>query len=478
MLDYITINAEIELKDVKTIRTESKFSFIPRAAGEVFTKELQGAGIPQVSVWTSPVGLYMKSYDTINAAIRTQKFFANGAYDFSPVIGLIDSYLPLDKIGRLEWKLQSASFVYYFTGSRIKDYYDFLQKGRDLKNRHLMKCCETVKSPRGKMFRLSFSSIHKEGKKNSSTGIPRELLKDLNAEEQKAKRREERPIYDSIRLEFELSYDESSVHADEVDIAYTQKKIRSNYLCFNAKLKKAKIRPLCKKYGIQKRNLLQFQEKIFQIDEDVLADYIGEIAGTGQYYKFYEAEKIVQQSEQFKDGQKQKMCYALKGVAQYKGIDKFLNHAEDGNYAPAYEYMTSFKSRGAALEALRNFGKMGINPITLSVRRKDIASDSLANLIDVYCDAIRKGISSAVAVAVQSAQPQPVSEVVQQNMTDQAVPASVSLATPSVQQLSVHEEELINSEFQEEQDEWEYILPDDDEYIEKEVWYELPDDED
>lgn len=59
MLDYITINAEIELKDVKTIRTESKFSFIPRAAGEVFTKELQGAGIPQVSVWTSPVGLYM-----------------------------------------------------------------------------------------------------------------------------------------------------------------------------------------------------------------------------------------------------------------------------------------------------------------------------------------------------------------------------------------------------------------------------------
>lgn len=473
MLDYITINASITLEEAKTIRTESKFTFVFRALGGAFTNELRRDGITQVSVWTAPSGLYLNPYSTINATIRTQKFFTNGYYDFSPVIGLIENYLPLDKMERLEWKLQSASFVYYFTGSRIKDYYDFLQKGRDLKNRHLMKHCETLKPESGKKYRMSFSSIHKQGKGNSSKGIPRELLKDLTAEQRKAKRREERPIFDSIGLEFELFYDESTVHTGEIDIAYTQKKIKSDYLCFKAKLKKAKLRPLCKKYGIQKRNLLQFQEKISQIDEDVLADYIGEIAGTGQYYKFYEAEKIVQQSNQFTESKKQKMCYALKGVAQYKGIDKFLNHAEDESYAPAYEYMSFFKSRAAALEALRNLESLCINPVTLSVRRKDITADSMANLIDVYCDAIRKGTSSTVAtIVVQGTQPQPISEVEQQTISVQAVPVGTSCEQFLVpfQQITEHEEEA--------QDEWGYILPDDDEYIEKEVWYGLPDDED
>lgn len=486
MLDYITINASITLEEAKTIRTESKFTFVFRALGGAFTNELRRDGITQVSVWTAPSGLYLNPYSTINATIQTKKFFANGSYDFSPVIGLIENYLPLDKMERLEWNLQSASFVYYFTGSRIKDYYDFLQKGRDLKNRHLMKRCETLKPENGKEYRLSFSSIHTKEKGNCSKGIPSELLKDLTSEQRKAKRREERPIYDSIGLEFELFYDESTVHTGEIDIAYTQKKIKSDYLCFKAKLKKAKIRPLCKKYGIQKRNLLQFQEKISQIDEDVLVDYIGEIAGTGQYYKFYEAEKVIQQSDQFTESKKQKMCFALKGVAQYKGIDKFLNHVEDESYAPAYEYMSFFKNRAAALEALRNLESLGINPVTLSVRRKDITTDSMANLIDVYRDAIRKGTSSAtVTVVSQSAQLQPMPEAVQQNASAQVIPVSVDVPVVSqgIQQPPLPEDEDIgdgwkDAGFQEGQDEYRYILPDDDEYIEKEVWYGFPDVED
>jgi len=492
MLDYITINASITPEAATAIRTESKFTFIHRAVGDVFTNELQKAGIIQVSVWVAPSGLYLDSYSTINATIRAQRFFANGAYDFSPVIGLIESYLPLDKIGRLEWKLQSASFVYCFIGSRIKDYYDFLQRGRDLKNRHLKKIVEfpkstakssstssnLIKSSSGKTYRLSFSSIHRQGKKNTSKGIPKELLRGLKPEEQKAIRREERPIYDSVGLEFELSYDESTVHACKADIAYIQKKVKENRLSFRAKLKKAKIRPLCKKFEIQGRSLFQFQEKISQIDEYILTDYIGKIVGTGRHYKFYDAEKIVQQSEQFKTGQKQRMCYALKGVAQYKGIDKFLNRAADKSYAPAYEYMLSFKSRASALTALRDLETLCISPLTLSVRKKDVVPDSLTNLIDVFHDAIHADTSAAVVA--QDAQPQPMPEAVQQNTVAQAIPADISPAP--FQQLPIAEEEdieeeLMNSGFQEERVEWWNGFPDDED-VEKEVWYGVPDDED
>jgi len=440
---------------------------VPRATGNVTTSELKKYGIPQVGIWIAPNIPYVKPHGTINATVRTQKFFANGVYDFSPVIGLIENYIPLDKIRRLEWKLQSASFVYYFTGSRIKDYYDFLQKGRDLKNRHLMKHCETLKPESGKKYRLSFSSIHKQRNKNNSNDIPKKPQKDLTPEERNAKRREERPIYDSISLVFELSYAELAVQAGGADIAYVPQKVKNDYLCFRAKLKKAKICLLCKNYGIQERNLLQFQEKISQIDEDILADYIGEIAGTGRYYKFYDAEEIVQQSEQFKKSQKQKMRYALKGVAQYKGTDKFLNHAEDESYAPAYEYMSSFKRRTVALEALRNLESLGINPVTLSVRKKNVASDSLANLIDVYRDSIRKGTPSATAtVVVQDAQIQGTATI-----SVQAVPMDTTHVSQVIQQPPLPEDEdedigegAMNAGFQEGQDEWWYESPEDEDY--------------
>lgn len=468
MLDYITISACITPNEAIEIRTESKFTFMPRATGNVTTSELRKYGITQVGIWIAPNIPYVEPHGTISATIRTQNFFANGVYDFSPVIGLIENNLPCDKIGRLEWKVQSASFVYYFMGSRIKDYYDFLQKGRDLKNRHLMKRCETLKPESGKKYRLSFSSIHKRRSKNNSKDIPKT---DLTPEDRNAKRREVRPIYDSLSLEFEISYSGSSVQDSETDIAYVTEKVKNDYLCFKAKLKKAKIQPLCKTYGIEKENLLQFQEKISQIDEYILADYIGEIAGTGRFYRFYDAEEIVQHSTQFTKSQKQKMCYALKGVAQYKGIDKFLNHAEDESYAPAYEYMSSFKRRAAALEALRNLESLGINPVTLSVRKKDVTSDSMANLIDVYRDSIRKGVSSAiVTVVAQSAQLQPMPEAVQQSTSVQAIPvlAGVSVVSQSIQQPPLPEDEDIgdgwkDAGFQEGLHEWMYELPESDE---------------
>ena len=68
----------------------------------------------------------------------------------------------------------------------------------------------------------------------------------------------------------------------------------------------------------------------------------------------------------------------------------------------------------AALGALRNLESLGINPVTLSVRKKDVTSDSMANLIDMYHDSIRKGVSSAIVTAVaQGAQLQPMPEAVQ-----------------------------------------------------------------
>ena len=163
-------------------------------------------------------------------------------------------------------------------------------------------------------------------------------------------------------------------------------KPKKDYLAYRLYLKKKKILSLCRDYEIKDRSLLQFQKMAGQIDVDMFCFYMGKIAGTGRYYKFSACEGIIRDSGYTK-AQKDKMCDALKGIAQYKGIAAFLDHVEDET--PTYPCMESMRKRVYALEALRNLQELGINPVNISVRKR-LVSGSLPNLIEVYQEAVGK----------------------------------------------------------------------------------------
>lgn len=403
MLDFITINAVLNAEEALHIRNYSKFKKPQFTEMEMYTAELRDKGIPQVNVWVNLKKMFLEPLDnyncTINATVDAKRFEHGGEYDFSMVTEKIQGYLPENWKRKLEWKLQSASFRYVFQGFHIKDYYQFLKGGYDLKNMHLKRECCKLESSSDEAYQISYTSEHKREQDKNIVIKPREhnfRKKKLTPEEQeeseKEKRRRERPIYDSVSMEILLDYNAPSTEIAEqldpifgrADIEHVSNKPKKDYLTFKLYLKKKKILPLCKSYGIKERNLLQFQKIARQVDVDVFRFYMGRVAGTGRYYKFSECEGIIRGSGYTKM-QKDRMRDALKGVALYKGIAAFLDHAEDET--PRYPCMESLRNRAYALEALRNLQKLGINPINISVRKR-VMSGSLPNLIEVYQEAV------------------------------------------------------------------------------------------
>lgn len=401
MLDFITINAAINAEEALNIRNHSKFGKSRFTEMEMYTDELRDKGIAQVNVWVNLKKLFLEPLEnkncTINATVDAKRFERGGKYNFSMVADKIQERLP-DSLGRrLDWKLQSASFRYVFQGYHIKDYFQFIKGGYDLKNMHLKRECRKVESTSDEACLLSYTSAHKREQGRDIIIKQRDyafMNKKLTKEEQKEKRRQERPIYDSIGIGISLDYNVPKTDItwqldpifSQADIQYVPGKPKRDYLAIKLDLKKKKILPLCKDYGIEDRSLVQFQEAAAQIDVDMFCFYMSKIAGTGRYYRFSECEGIIRDSGYTK-AQKDKMCGALKGVAVYKGIAAFLDHSEDET--PQYPCMESIRKRAYALEALRNLQELGINPVNISVRKR-IMSGSLPNLIEVYREAVQK----------------------------------------------------------------------------------------
>lgn len=404
MLDFITINAVINAEEALKIRNYSGFKKPQFAEMEMYTVELADKGITQVSIWVNLKKLFLEpssNYNcTINVTVDAKRFERKGKYDFSMVLLKIKEYLPEDWERKLDWKLQSASFVYVFQGYHIRDYYQFLKSGYDLKNMHLQREVHKQETTSDESYQISYTAIHQKEQHRDIIIEPREhsfpnkkISKKEKKELNKEKRRKERPVYDSLSMEILLDYNMPEADMAEYDpilgkedIQYVPSKPKKDYLAFKLYLKKKKILPLCKEYGIKDRSLVQFQEMAAQIDVDMFCFYMGKIAGIGRYYKFSECERIIRNSE-YTRAQKNKMRNALKGVALYKGIATFLDHVEDE--IPRYPCMESMRKRPYAQEALRNLQKLGINPVNISVR-KSVMSGSLPNLIEVYQEAVGK----------------------------------------------------------------------------------------
>lgn len=405
MLDFITINAAINAAEALNIRNYSKFEQPQFAETEMYTVELKDKGIVQVNVWVNLKKLFLEplsNYNcTINVTVDAKRFERDGEYDFSMVTGKVEEYLPEDWGRRLEWKLQSASFRYVFQGYHIKDYYQFLKSGYDLKNMQLKREFGRMESDSDEAHQISYDSMHQREQGRNIVIEPREhtfqnskLSQKEQKELRKEKRRQEHPAYDSIAMKILLDYNAPKTDMagqldplfKQEDIKYVSSKPKKDYLAYRLYLKKKKILSLCRDYEIKDRSLLQFQKMAGQIDVDMFCFYMGKIAGTGRYYKFSACEGIIRDSGYTK-AQKDKMCDALKGIAQYKGIAAFLDHVEDET--PTYPCMESMRKRAYALEALRNLQELGINPVNISVRKR-LVSGSLPNLIEVYQEAVGK----------------------------------------------------------------------------------------
>lgn len=410
MLDFITVNAIINAEEALKIRNHSRFEKPQFTEMEMYTAELADKGIVQVNVWVNLKKIFLEpssNYNcTINMTVDAKRFERDGQYDFSMVLLKINEYLPEGWERKLDWKLQSASFVYAFQGYHIRDYFQFLKSGYDLKNIRLQREFHKRESDSDESCQISYTAIHQKEQYRNIIIEPREHLypdKKISKKEQKElnkeKRRKERPVYDSLSMEIVLDFnkpDADMAGYDPIfckeDIQYVASKPRKDYLAYKLYLKKKKIVPLCRAYGIKDRSLMQFQKVAGQIDVDMFSAYMGRIAGTGRYYKFAECEGIIRGSG-YTRAQKDKMCDALKGIALYKGIAAFLDHVEDEE--PRYPCMESMRKRQYAQEALRNLQELGINPVNISVR-KNIMSGSLPNLIEVYQEATGKSPTSKI----------------------------------------------------------------------------------
>lgn len=60
------------------------------------------------------------------------------------------------------------------------------------------------------------------------------------------------------------------------------------------------------------------------------------------------------------------MLSIIKGVSVYKGVEQYLSHVEDKT--PKYDFMKQIKTVSTAKRYLLELDKLGINPVSISVR--------------------------------------------------------------------------------------------------------------
>jgi hypothetical protein len=365
MLDYIVITTTINIIEALQIRHYGLFKKAYYSVNGMKTYEVKEYGIKEISLWADTKKAFIEPVVNKNCIFSVTldgvELLRESIQDYEVVIKRVEEFLPkgFERRGKLEWKVKSASFIYNFTGYNIYEYYMLLRSGYDLANLNMEKVTQKIKSEEGEIYNLTFSA---KGRKNST----REIL-----EKQKK---------DSIFIEAELDYRNRVIGAPEC--VYEPIRIKKDRLQIKINVKKKKMIQLCKDCGVENRDFLQFMKNLNLVESQLFSNYVGRIAGCGDYYRYEDAEKIILASKHTKN-EKEKMLATLKGVASYKGISNFLNHVEDVEVR--YDCMKLFSKREYAQTALRNLQKLGINPMNLSIRN-DKVSGKLRSLIDIYAD--------------------------------------------------------------------------------------------
>ena len=151
-------------------------------------------------------------------------------------------------------------------------------------------------------------------------------------------------------------------------------------------LKRNKVERICKQMNFTDRIPEDFLNKKDEIDKIVFFDYMSQISGKGKYYKYKDAEKIIDAAETFPNGKtithkrKNRMKDVLKGVASYKSISTYLSHVEDEEIT--YPCMASVRKHSIALSLLRELQSLGICPLNLSVRAEYKELENITTIFD------------------------------------------------------------------------------------------------
>lgn len=391
MIDYIVVSAPVSPIEANFITANSKFKlFTPTPTGRKST-ELKEKGIKEVNVWFNMNSIMNEPLTErtclLNVTLDMAKLRHKTWEEIQKILTdkLPDTSVKMYNFNRkndLEWKIKSATFVYNFIGEQAETYYKLLRGGYDLSKSKLKKnVTETLEQETNTLSSVTeysgitkiesnryYESVRVRIEYNKTLSPPSDNSTGKNEEEKQPvdSKKDKRPVCDTL--------------------CYYPYRVRKDRLQVKVSARRNKIISLCRENGID-RDIKKFLELKDKIDADLFEHYITHITGSGDFYKYKDAEKKIMERDDFSKKEKEKMCDVLRAVASYKGISNYLNHVEDEE--PAFKSMLSVRKRAYALTALKNIQKCGINPFTISIRT-EIPTEKLDNLVTVYQNEISK----------------------------------------------------------------------------------------
>lgn len=380
MLDTIIVSAAITPIEANYLIHNSKSVNFTFSSSGATTHDLKKHDIPNITIWINKNKIidepFYEKTCQLNATIDVTKLTLNPDAennknekkrtidDIFKYISSICSFTSsanynFNRKTNLEWKIKDAYFTYNFIGKPKKTYYNLLRGGYDLTKSKLEK------------------NVYSKKQKDENTSI---YVTEYTGKHSKDSER----YHESVRIRIELNTDnnadnETNKQKECENLLYYPNKIIKNRLQIQIHAKRNKIAKLCAENGNNERDVKSFLENAQNIDAELFKHYITQITGTGKFYKYKDAEKLIKESTYTKK-EKDKMCDVLKGVASYKSISTYLSHVEDEYIT--YDCMASIRKRPYALKTLKNIRSCGICPLTLAVRSESVSP--LDNLVTIY----------------------------------------------------------------------------------------------
>ena len=438
--------------------------------GNSADRALMDMGISQINVWFNTRKLVSESFGTKNCTLNVVLNPEHiGVGSLSDIVGEISSMVYPDYKNNvlkdffvdLDFQVKSATFTYNFLGNpeQMSTYYTFLSGGYSLNQMHLQK---TVKKKLAALPDLQTTDGEKtdlqttDGEETDlqQTDGEETDLQTTDGEETDLQQTDGEETEDSktqVSMFDEYTTDYSGIHdstneqtmfryyeamhitikhfikptdnphrpdmrkSDKEkhpvpDLYYytgNQKINDLNRLNIKLNLKRNKIAYLQHVFTFDIKNLDIFMQHTSEIDSYVFSYYISNITGTGTFYKFKEAEKIIMATKMLTEKRrltptrKILMKAVLRGVASYKSISSFLDHTPNpkskkpssdsdesssdskkpSSDSKKFPCMEIIETRSTATRLLKEIQQLGIAPYNLSIRSPYSRLDSLINIV-------------------------------------------------------------------------------------------------
>ena len=305
MVSYIVLTKKITIIEALKIRENHSMEFVERNSAS--TKVYKDDGVSKLGVWSdSSKGLNEGEVSncTLNATIRAQKFMKDGFLDVDAVIHMINAITSRDGVIDREWKLQNAMFEFYLSEPYATEYMELLNYCTHDEKGGLKKSVDKKISP---------SKILFVGK-----GVK------LNIDR----------VPDSVEVKCALW------------------------------LGKNRLTDLPEAIGVKNRVFEQYRDKLSAIEQYLWQHYLKKVFGTGNFYSYRKAVELVEASD-FGKTDINNMLSVLRGVAYYKGVDKYINHIVIGDISEKIGGKIKAKSTADRYISMLQRQELRVNPVTI-----------------------------------------------------------------------------------------------------------------